>query len=145
MFWNFSWGSSCILRIGRLQHQHRNHYNRNLIQSLHQMPNTNVESERLSSSLYVSPPKHFTRMEITCVNILVFLINPFSEYGIPSWIDVRQSQAEVWILVNTKQNWKIVEYECNLMKTQRIASHSARQSAHFYLQTPNEDYFISAI
>lgn len=59
------------------------------------MPNTNIEWECLSSSLYVSPPNHFTRMEITFVNILPFLVNPFSEYGIPSWIDVLQSQTEV--------------------------------------------------
>jgi hypothetical protein len=58
------------------------------------MPNTNVKWEHLSSSLYVSPPKHFTRMEITCVNILLFLVNTFSEYGISSWIDVLQSQIE---------------------------------------------------
>jgi len=59
------------------------------------MPNTYAEWEHLSSSLYVAPPKHFTRMEITCVNILFFLANPFSGYGIPSWIDVLQSQTEV--------------------------------------------------
>jgi len=47
------------------------------------MPNTNAEWERLSSSLYVALPKHFTRMEIVCVNILLFLVNPFSGYGIP--------------------------------------------------------------
>jgi len=144
MFWNFSWGSSCILRIGRLQHQQRNHCNRNFIQSLHQMPNTNKEWECLSSSLYVSIPNHFTRMEIKCVNILLFLVNPFSEYGIPSWIDFLQSQTEVWIIVNKKKLKNCWE-KCNLMKTHCIASHSTRQSALYHLQTPNENYFISAI